>query len=155
MAKSMIPKRGGARRGPFSGSKTTFTTKITDSTLERLTASAKASEMSISQKGEAALIRGLDLEDDFRRYFAPKLRAFEDAMLPLMPPHDGTADVALWTRTASTLLKGMANDLDQAIHDFGAYIEGMSPTAEVQATGEKPDTKKPAKRRTYKRSLEV
>lgn len=125
-----VPKRGGARRGPYSGKKMTFTTKLTEPTMMRLTAAAKASEMSVSQKGEAAIVRGLDAEDDFHLHFAPSLASFERQMILSMPPRDGSADMKAWTARANSLVQSLSDQLRRAIL---AVPSSLHTTARSQA----------------------
>lgn len=110
-------KRGAPRRGPFSGHKITFSTKITEETMERLASAAQASGMSVSQKGEEALMRSLEAEEDFQRYFASTLQAFERNMLLSMPDRAGGIDLTDWANAASIRVQRLAHDLDLSIKD--------------------------------------
>lgn len=135
------PKRGGARRGPYSGKKMTFTTKLTEPTMARLTAAAKASEMSVSQKGEAAILRGLDAEDDFHRHFTPALGAFERQMVASMPVRGSDdADFSSWRASANEMVETLAEQLKRAILGVAEHATPDTPgkvvvpsqTAEVE-----------------------
>lgn len=139
-SKKKIPKRGGARRGPYSGKKMTFTTKLTEPTMARLTKAAKASEMSVSQKGEAAIVRGLDAEDDFRSHFAPSLEAFEREMTLSMPPRDGTADVEAWTKRADGIVTLLSEQLRRAILAVPTSLDA-TPSEKTRPTKPAPTRK--------------
>lgn len=103
--------RGRPRQGPFSGEKTTFTTKITKQTLDRLARSAKQSRMSISQKGEAAIIRGLDAEDDFERYLSAPLEEFKRQAIGAMPDRSQSGDADSCRVAFKMLIGKLADDL--------------------------------------------
>lgn len=114
--------RGRPRQGPFSGGKKTFTTKITTQTLERLARSAKLSQMSISQKGEAAIIRGLDAEDDFERYLSEPLEVFKQRAISLMPDHARPADTDALRATFKMLIGKLADDLLWSVETLASSI---------------------------------
>lgn len=105
--------RGAPRRGPFSGKKITASTKVTEETMERLAIAAKASEMSVSQKFEAVVIRGLGVEDAYERHFAPIIRAFEQHMTLSMPGEDD--DAYAWAKIAKLRVAHLAHDLEREI----------------------------------------
>lgn len=114
--------RGAPRRGPFSGKKITVSTKITEETMERLAAAAGASEMSISQKAEASILRGLAAEEDFQRHFAPALRAFEQSMMCSMPQRTGEVDISDWKGFAMVRVERLAKELSCCIAEICATL---------------------------------
>jgi hypothetical protein len=122
-------KMGAPPRGPFTGKKRSFATKLTDNTMVRLEESARADGMSVSQKAEAAIIRGLDAQDDFRRHFFPALRAFEDKMIAALPARDETERASRWPDAANALTKQLSTELDQAIRSLAAEMDQVAPTA--------------------------
>ncbi|MEE4213249.1 MAG: hypothetical protein V2I43_28730 [Parvularcula sp.] len=85
--------------------------------------------MSVSQKAEAAIIRGLDAQDDFRRHFFPALRAFEDKMIAALPARDETERASRWPDAANALTKQLSTELDQAIRSLAAEMDQVAPTA--------------------------
>lgn len=99
------------------------------STMARLTAAAKASEMSVSQKGEAAIVRGLDAEEDFHLHFAPVLTSFERQMTLSMPPRDGTSDLHAWATAANRMVQNLSDQLRRAIIAVPSGLDATAPAA--------------------------
>lgn len=126
--------RGRPRQGPFSGGKETFTTKITTLTLDRLARSARKSQMSISQKGEAAIIRGLDQEDDFERYLAPAFEAFRLRATLAMPDRARPVDVDALRAALKVLIGKFADDLLWSVEVLASSIVPTSQEAEASET---------------------
>lgn len=129
-------KRGGPRRGPFSGKKVSFATKLTDETMKRLAAAAGASEMSVSQKAEAALIRGLDAEDDIYAHCSPLLRAFEHQLLVTVPTRSDETDI--WEKRVAQLVERLAQEIKLSSRDVSAAIRRREASKSSSEPGAPP-----------------
>ena len=109
----MERKGGGARRGPFVGKRVSFASRLTEETMEKLVEAAERDNLSLSQKAEAVILRGLQQEAEFQRLFAPSLRRFETQMSILLGEDHTLADG--WAERAIGAVSLLADDLEAGI----------------------------------------
>ena len=89
--------------------------------------------MSVSQKGEAAIIRGLDADDDFERYLSEPLEDFRRRATSAMPDRSQPADADTWRATLKGLIGKLADDLLWSIEALASSVAPPSSEAEDSA----------------------
>lgn len=127
-------KGGGARRGPFTGKRVSFATRLTDETMERLVLAAEKANQSLSQKAEETILLGLRQQEEFYRYFGPALDAFEAGMTLCLPGPDNPGQLKAWQNKADRVVDKLADDLHGGVREYVSDSSAAKPKEPVASS---------------------